>query len=823
MVENKTAVKAAASDQAMATTKIVPTVKSNMPETFKNPIHVSDWNQFDTAFKDTNVDQIVLDNNIDVDKRGGDKIVYDQRGIARDLVITSAGDNQYSLNFNRHFMGLFDQNQNKGTDWNLVFKNIDITSTNNTFAPIFTRNVNVKYSKRNTITFDNVNFKGHQLAQADACNIVLAGNVNIDSTLEGGDENVIFAHSVKMVDGSNVNVKLHQDSWVPNGTTWNVGGSAFVRTMYNDSDDAVVIGSGANFELNPDQDYTNIKGFVFADKANMIIGDGAHVEMNMGNGSSSAILAPRELIVKPNAVLDIKTKQDGAGRLAWGGDVNVGTHVAPISIGNYKYDHGNSSFTIEKNATVKIARADTGVQTISPLISFGSTSENVYNTYDFNVNDGATLDLQDGAQGTYRAKAPEEYAPYLGKDNNIQTMGMIAMFGIRSVDHINFGNVRYVNLQRTGHQHGNLIRLEGGHNISGSNSVVFKGHAIPLSQWQAYNFGKKADYTWNLDNLYTENKMGDYASHYNLKGQDTGKVDNWAKFYNKDPKFDQTTSSVLFTDGKSVEQHQDFNNNFSWWKARRIAFGTIFAVPKASVEDVNALITHVNANTEVSPSLNVNNINFIWKDTDGNVVKAPKNIAVNWIIDPNTTAITAGNSFDRTGEVEITIDGQSQKVIVPVKVLGATVQNNGAKVNQNDDSTLPVASHFANATAVDRFGISGIDWAEKPAINKPAVQSFGKVAVHYADGTSQVLDPYVDVREVKHGEDHKGDKNIYRKVTRTTTFEATGGRLMKRLITVVGVRDEIIDYAISEGENGRIIFTPWKTSKTVVDQEANND
>lgn len=613
-----------------------------------------------------------------------------------------------------------------------------------------------------------------------------------------------------MADGSDVNVKLRQDSWVADSTTWNVGGSAFVHTMYNDSNDAVVIGSNTNFKLNADQTYTNIKGFVFSDKANMIIGDGAHVEMNMGDGSSSAILAPRELVVRPHAVLDIKTKQDGAGRLAWGGDVNVGTHVAPISIGNYKYDHGNSLFTIERDATVKIVRTDTGVQTISPLISFGSVSENAYNTYDFNVNDGATLDLQDGAQGTYRGKAPEEYAPYLGKDNNVQTMGMIAMFGIRSVDHINFGNVKYVNLQRTGHQHGNLLRLEGGHNISGSNSVIFKGHATPLSQWQADNFGKEADYTWNLDNLYTENKMGDYASHYNLKGQGTGKVDNWAQFYNKDPQFDQTTSSVLFTDGKSVEQHQDFNNNFSWWKARRISFGTIFATPKASVEDANALVTHVNANTKVSPSLNANNINFTWRDTDGNVVSAPKNVEVNWVVDPNTTVATADGSFDRTGEVEITIDGQTQKVIVPVEVLGATVKNDGAKVKQNDTSMLPSAAEMTDTDSVDKFGIDNIIWSQKPDISIPSAKSYGHVRVDYSDGTSQELNPYVDVLEVIKGKDHKDNSNLYRTAQKTFVRRLADGKTHKIVATYVMECDEIIDHVYAPTDARYQTFTPWK-------------
>ncbi|WP_343327725.1 pectate lyase-like adhesive domain-containing protein [Lactobacillus xujianguonis] len=775
-------------------------------------MHVSDWNQFDSAFKDSDVDQIVLDNDINVDKRGGDKIVYDQRGIARNLVITSAGDNQYSLNFNRHFMGLFDQNQNKGTDWNLVFKNVNITSTNNTFAPIFTRNVNVKYSKRDTITFDNVNFKGHQLAQTDAVNVVLAGNVNIDSTLEGGDENVIFAHSVKMADGANVNVKLRQASWVANDTTWNVGGSAFVRTMYNDSNDAVVIGSGANFKFNPDQTYTNIKGFVFADKANMIIADGAHVEMNMDDGNSTAILAPRELEVRPNAVLDIRTKQDNAGKVAWGGDVNLGTHVAPISIGNYKYDNGNSSFTIDKDATVRIVRQKDGVQTITPLISFGSTTENVHNVYNFNVKDGATLDLQDGAQGTRKDVAPEEYAPYLGKDSNVQTMGMIAMFGIRSEDHVNFGNVKYVNLQRTDYQHGNLLRLEGGHDISGSNAAIINGDAVPLAQWQADNFSNKADFTWDINHLHTENKMGNYTSNYNLRGQSTGKVSNWRQFYDKDTKFDQSTSTVAFTDGKSVEQHQSFNNNFSWWKARRIVFGTVFATPVASISDSNALTTHVNANVNQSPSLNTDNIVLTWKDSSGNTVKAPKNYTINWVAGPDTSVATKGD-LNRSGKVEITVNGKTQEVVVPVRVLGAVVKNEGAKVNQNDPSTLPSAADMTDTTAVDRFGIGDITWSREPDISVPKAESYGQVQVNYDDGTYQVLNPYVDVIGVEDGRDHKDNKDLYRVTPFRQRYIDYNGKVAYKTGLMVHYRIKYTDYEYPVGDPQRVTLTKWIVEK----------
>lgn len=534
----------------------------------------------------------------------------------------------------------------------------------------------------------------------------------------------------------------------------------------------------------------------------MVIAENANVEMNMGDGNSSAILNARNLTIKSDATLSIKTKQDNNGSIAMTG--NNGWHVAPISLGTFKPANADTSLNIEKNATLKIVRAGVSRYTITPLISLGDErSSNAGAVESINVDDNATLDLQDAAQSNWHEYG-DKLANYLGNKDRLYTAGLISIYGIDATTDIHFGNARYVNLQRTGNQHGILLRLEGGSSISG-NSAVVDAKGMPLKQWIAGNYSKNADYSWNLDYLRTENKWGDYSYNYNGKNQS-----NWSQYTsqrNNGMTFDQSNGAVKFSDNRSlVYSHSDFNKMFNWWTPQRLSFGTIFAVPKASVEDVNALVTHVNANTKVSPSLNANNINFTWKDTDGNVVKAPKNIEVNWVVDPNTVAITADNSFDRTGEVEITIDGQTQKVVVPVKVLGAIVRNNGAKVNQNDESTLPAASHFANTSAVDRFGVSSVDW-----VDKPAIQSFGKVTVHYADGTSQVLDPYVDVREVEHGQDHKNDEDIYLTFEQTDTVELPGGITKDEVITTNLMRDRITDYKYPVDDSRRVTYTEWIT------------
>ncbi|QNQ82657.1 hypothetical protein FP435_01650 [Lactobacillus sp. PV037] len=791
------ATQSASQDQEQA--KIVPTVQANIPTNFKNSVQVSDWDQFSNAFKDSSVDQIVLNNDINVGGRR--EKAFTQKGIARTVEITSKdADKPVNFNFGEHFISTWDNNQkNTNQNWNIIFKDVNITSTDKVFTPIFTNNNSVNYSKKNTITYSNVNYTGHQFSRSDASNIVLDGNVNINSVLESGDYSVITAYSMKVTDGSNVVMNVKEDPKFSNNTTQYLWGNSAVHTYYNDSNDAVVIGSGATFKFNPDQATTNTKGFTFSDKANMIIADNAHVDMNMGDGNSTAILAARQLTVKNGAVLNITTKQDNNGSHAWGSN-NNGNHVAPISLGNLKDSHGNTGFDIEKNATVRIVRSQSGRPAVSPLISFGSTGENPYNNYTLNVADGATLDLQDAGQSNWHEYG-DKLASYLGNSAELPLNGLIAMYGIRSVDNLNFGNVKYVNLQRTGYQHGVLIRLEGGHNISGSNAVNINGNDIPLMQWQAGNHSDKSDYSWNVDSLFTENKMGNYAYNYNGKGQKTGNNPSKQQ-YSTDLKFDQTSGFVSFTDRKNVEQHADFNNNFNWWKAQRIAFGSQLA-PDSSKYLASAkgeVVTHVGAN-EQSPSLAAKNVALTWKDTDGKAIVAPENYTVTWKKLPDTTKITEENS-----ELVITFKDKSNETVkVPVVVKGATAIN-GNKVYQGEPA--PNARLAVNTKDVDNFGIKAMTWDQTPKTDVAGAEIPGVVKVDYADGTHQLVNVTIDVIGVEKGIDHKDDKILYKVIRVATQVSGTGSQGDVTTETTY-TRNRLTDYAYPVGNPKRVTYTKW--------------
>lgn len=76
-------------------------------------------------------------------------------------------------------------------------------------------------------------------------------------------------------------------------------------------------------------------------------------------------------------------------------------------------------------------------------------------------------------------------------------------------------------------------------------------------------------------------------------------------------------------------------------------------------------------------------------------------------------------------------------------------------------------------------------------------------------------------QKVEYGTDNKGDLNLYRKVSRVTEFDLPGGVTNKRIVTVIGARNRIINTDIPEGEEGRIKYTDWKViDKNVKEEQA---
>lgn len=784
--------------------------KVEEPIQYKNAVNVSDWNDLTSAIRDKNVDAIILDQDITATGKTNEFALNSARNnwedwnISRALTITSKdAQKRNTINFGDHFISFWDQNhkwnKDNGTPWDITFKDINITNTNTTFSPFFFNNESVKVANKDTITFDNVDQKGDMLLRSEQVNVVMRNKVNIDSTLNHGDYSAIYAHSIKIEPNANVTINVKN-----NRASEYLWGTAAIKIVDKNEETGVEVGKSATLRINPNQTVDNVRGIIVNGNSDVILDKNANVEMNMGAGNSSAIIGARNLILNEGSNLDIKTLQDNNGIVAWGSN-NNGHHVSPITLGTNKVSYADNTLQIKDGARLKIVRSNTGKPVIAGLISFGSYSTNAHSKQNLLVNDGATLDLQDGAQSGWHEYG-DKLAGYLGDHNKLYTTGIISMYGIDATNNVRFGNAKYVNLQRTGFQHGILLRLEGGSSVGG-NSAIIDAKAMPLKQWIAGNHSKNADYSWDIDYLRTENKWGDYA--YNYNGKNENRWTQNVNHRNSGLTFDQSNSSVRFSDNKSLlYSHSDFNKNFNWWAPQRLSFGTIYASPTAGVADNNALITHVNANINQSPSLDANNIVLTWTNTDGKVVNAPENYSIKWVTGPNTSRAT-GDDFNRNGIVEITVNGQVQKVIVPVRVLTAITKNNGAKVNQNDRSMIPSAKDMTNTSDVDRFGINNIVWDEEPSVSTPAAEVYGKVRVNYSDGTSQVLNPYVDVLGVEDGRDHKDDKMLYRILGIDSVVTNPDGTTNTVKIDKTYYKIRYTDYAYPKTDKRRVTYSKW--------------
>lgn len=796
-------------NEALASQKLATPVQGVH---YNNPVNVYNWEGLTSAIRDKSVDAIVLNN--DIYATGSRETAFNKWGdwgISRTLTITSKDpEHRNTINFGNHFLSFWDQNQKDSyrhsqdneTPWNIILKDINITNSDRVFSPFFFNNESVREANRSTLTLDNADQSGEMLLRSEQTNVVLKNNVNINDTLHNGDYNAIYARSVKIAPNANVVMNVQDET-----NSWFLHGNAAIKIV-GDGDEnnvAVEVGDNAKLSINPNYAVENTKGIVIEGNSDVILDNNADVEMNLGAGNTTAIWGARNLTLNEGSNLNIKTLQDNHGVVAWGSN-NNGHHVSPISLGTNKVSWANNTLEIKRGANLKIVRQNSGCPAIDGLISFGSYSSNAYSKQKLLVDDGATLDLQDGAQSWWHEYG-DKLANYLGNSNNLYATGLISMYGVDATDNVHFGNAKYVNLQRTGCQHGILLRLEGGSSI-GNNAATIDAHGMPLKQWVAGNHSDRADFAWNVDYLNTQNKWGDYSYNYNGRGQRP-----WSQYYNQryyGVLFSNSNSSVRFTDGRDlVFGHGDFNRMFNWWAPQRISFGTIYAIPTASVADNNALETHVNANILQSPSLNAHNIVLTWKDTDGNVVAAPENYTINWVTSPDTSVATQGDNLDRNGKVEIIVNGEKQEVVVPVRVLSAYTKNNGAKVNENDPSTLPTAGDMTDSSSVDRFGISNISWSEEPNISEPNPQSYGRVLVDYSDGTSQTLTPYVDVCEVEDGRDHKDDKSLYISNSYVETYLDYDGNIVKRLVTMVHYRIRYTDYAYPVGDPRRVTYSRW--------------
>ncbi|MBB1069810.1 YSIRK-type signal peptide-containing protein [Limosilactobacillus sp. RRLNB_1_1] len=584
-----------------------------------------------------------------------------------------------------------------------------------------------------------------------------------------------------LVTGKNSTLNLLNETNTAMGNTGN-NAVTFVNS--------VNIGQGSTVNVNTgdaqppeDADTKDVRGFYsdYHGKSYINIGENAKVNMKMGSGHSQAMMASN-LDIKDGAKVDISTMQDNNGELNYVTSAvkNSTTtypdydHYAPITLAYYS----EGTLHIAKDASLKMVRSK--CNGMVPMIAFGNaTSGGDFfflgsRNYTLTVDAGGSLDLQDaenskGIQGYQWGETDN-----LGPVDDIFVPGMITMFGASSTDKITFGSVnedntmsaaKYINLQRTGLQRGNLIKLEGKAQPGGlltsaniQNLTRVLGTA-PIAQWNDANIGNAPSHIWVTAQIESQNGGGDTASNYvpiNAEGVTAdGFVKNGAilglSFGNSSglvqiPNY-KTNDLSIYNNGQIsgpyTDNLNDFLANFNWWKPRRIAFGTALYN--------NDAVVKLNDADKYEPVVNT------LKKTEGDILTNSafdNHQVVSSLTDPQYNVISTGLDGiikDQFWGVDWT-KTQFKNILnadgLPDADKVAALNNNDGKTNEqifNDQTEYKAYQQFLkNIYYPDGKTRTTYD---KAAFDKPLVSGNQNVTatIVYQDGTADTIAVPVEV------------------------------------------------------------------------------
>ncbi|OCX48823.1 hypothetical protein BFD03_04305 [Limosilactobacillus reuteri] len=607
---------------------------------------VSDWQGFVNAMNDSSVGTINLTGDITVANKGtningitrpnpvvnGGKMHLTGSNISGGLIID--GQN-HAINFGANYLSFDTNNQKDSNPWDIDFKNLTINADGydnswstygGAFSPIYMGGDDITPSllAKNKVTFENVTadvkngafytttmakqtgddpyttvtFKGNNNITAEAVNVAGGQLYNYSSAVSAA--HIIFA------DGTNT---VFNVSTAKTNNDQNPGGN-ILRAKIEDSDDtdpAIDVQKGATVTLNGKS--TDVKGMLVNSATTGTVQVDGDLNANMADGSSIAIWAGN-LNIGKTGVVNIDTKQSNDGKGSNGVTNYNGYHYAPISLGvGFAFNVTNADSNVLDNAGTLVIKRTGDNKSTSPLISFGS-GNGTGSIFTMNVQDGATLDLQDSAQSSIA-----------GATTNTPNIGLITMWGsgngsATSSDTINITNPAYVNFQRTGSQTGTLLRLENqvNHVNIQSNGA---NNPLPLAQWDEGNYNNPS-YYWYINNLTTQNNWGNNSiSGFAGKGQTVGaNKAGEAKFLHSNGTVTMGGSQAglnqyQYTDGTITQGQPNpgvayqtpylntFLNNFNWWTPQQISMGTNLEakVTPTDAEKYQPVVQTIDGNT----------------------------------------------------------------------------------------------------------------------------------------------------------------------------------------------------------------------------------
>ena len=591
---------------------------------------------------------------------------------------------------------------------------------------------------------NNLNINGTLTVEKDA-NVVVNSNVTANNvstptgfnsySFPSGCSSITLVNNGAVIDG---NLTINATA-VPNSS----GVVAGIGVQGNPSNAAdVIIGSTGKYVVNATNSRDTRGIFYCADNHTVGLAEGAQAQFNMGHGVSNAIFRADNVILKPNASINITTYQDNNGNSNNGIQSDgAGDHSGPIVVGwSPTGSADNSSFVnnthatigIDKDANLTIIRKtdSNSKQANSPLIDFGSNGSNGF-SMNLTMN-GGRMDLEDALQMDSHSGTPlDGSASYLGSEKEIFPMGMIVMFGTSSSDYVKITDPELFKMVRTGAQKGMLFRLEG--TTNSINVASSDGEAIPLDYATVggvkYSNGKVSTntaYKWNITNLNTVNKMGNWAANYNNKGGSTSDApDSWSEGV----PFGEAQASVTFApvalsdEPSDLSTPADFNNYFNWWSASNVAMGSDL-IPDADKNDPKGGTITVNENAVLTPA-----------DAEQAITnKADLTNVSTYTWDKNDTPSTAKpGTFD--GKVIVTYADKSEDV-VPVKVIVKSLADEytpeGQTVNVKKGQTPNAEEGIKNTNELPKG--TKYTWKDTPDTSTVGTKS-ATIVVTYPDGS----------------------------------------------------------------------------------------
>ncbi|QNQ81663.1 Rib/alpha-like domain-containing protein [Lactobacillus sp. PV012] len=600
---------------------------------YKNSQDVQDWAGFISALSDANVDHINITKDITVTGQVNgtaihrsalgleQKVLYagsqdlDGKDIARKVTISG---NNNTIDFTNQNLNLVDKNQGDNhAAWDMTFEDVTIKADElkaaksqtdySSYSPISLTRVSADKQALDTITFKNVTAEvngrpvitGMTTNSAAAANtgyekytLVLKGNNNLTSkaytggATPGDDGDAISAGYIGVEDGTTT-VNMPQTS------SYNLQyGGAAVRANGDYVKDKATgqftkspldVKEGATLNIKGGKD---VKGIVALGTGAQLVGGSVNIDgnvnMDLADGHSIAVYSGN-LITGKTGNLDITTKmsayEGGLGHLAMA-NFN-GTQFGVLSIGTGIPGAAaiiTSDNRIEDNGSIKIVRNTTD-KGANPMITMGTGASSGNTTLRIDVNEGATLDLQDHEQQT--------------------ALGMIFMpgwiggpAGENLAGYVNFNNPEYVNLQRL---NPTLPEIGGSFIFNQRQKQQDTITNTPVAQWNRANLSDNPDYTWMITNSQSRGRVSMSAdgfapigfnpqalapiqkaasSYLTSNGSVVMGATQGAGQYNGSQKANENTNQGTITAGANSQYLNSFLNNFSWWTPQRIAMGS---------------------------------------------------------------------------------------------------------------------------------------------------------------------------------------------------------------------------------------------------------